>query len=72
MLSMLALNTLVGILVGIRMGMLAGMLAGGRRTKNYDFVYNPMGRLGLTLDKTKRHPMHCHMERCHMEHCMEG
>lgn len=81
MLSMLDLNILVGILVGIRMGILAGdegMLAGDRRTKNCDFVHNPMGRLGLTLDKTKRHPMqhchmeHCRMEHCRMEHCMEG
>ena len=64
MLSMLAVSILVesirilaeGILVG-------GILAGGRRTKNCDFVDNPLGRLGLTLDKTKRHPM---------ERCMEG
>lgn len=35
----------------------------GRKTKNCDFVDNPLEPLGLTLDKTKRHPM---------EHCMEG
>lgn len=33
-----------------------GILDGNMRTKNCDFVDNPLGCLGLTLDKTKRHP----------------
>jgi len=31
-----------------------GILDGNMRTKNCDFVDNPLGRLGMTLDKTKR------------------
>jgi len=62
MLSMLAVNILVES-IRIAEGSLEGILAGGMRTKNCDFVGNPLGRLGLTLDKTKRHPM---------ERCMEG
>ena len=67
MLSMLA--AVVEVLVeGIRiLGILAvadgGIHAGDRRRKNCDFVDNPLGHRGLTLDKTKRHPM---------ERCMEG
>ena len=61
MLSMLAVNIQIRILAE---GILAdGILAGGMRTKNCDYVNNPLGRLGLILDKTKRHPM---------ERCMEG
>jgi len=60
---MLAVNILVGSIRILAGGILAGgTLAGDRKTKNCDFVDNPL-RLGLTLDKTKRHPMH---------HCMEG
>jgi hypothetical protein len=54
---------------GIRKSILASihvvgiLVLEGRKTKNCDFVDNPLEPLGLTLDKTKRHPM---------EHCMEG
>lgn len=58
---MLAVNILVeGIRILAECILADGILAGGRRTKNCDFVDNPLGRLGLTLDKTKRHLM----ERC--------
>jgi hypothetical protein len=64
MLSMLAVNILVESIRILVEGILAdGILAGGMRTKNCDFVDNPLGRLGLNLDTTKRHPM---------ERCMEG
>ena len=58
MLSMLAVNILVESIRILVDG--DGILAEGMKTKNCDFVNNPPGRLGLTLDKTKRHPM----ERC--------
>ena len=61
MLSMLVANILVESIRILAEGILAdGILAVGRRTKNCDSVDNPLGRLGLNLDKTKRHPM----ERC--------
>lgn len=51
---------LVGIRSILAEGKLAGSILGGRRTNYCDFVDN---RQGLTLDRTKQHPM---------EHCMEG
>lgn len=57
------MNILAGILAeGILEGILADcilaecMVAGGKRMKNCDFVNSSLGRLELTLDKTKRHP----------------
>lgn len=38
------------------------ILAGDMKTKNCDCVDNPLGCLGLTLNKTKRHPLA--MKRC--------
>jgi len=61
------MRMVVNILVDMDLGstrILEGILAGSRRTKNCDFVDNPLERLGLTLDKTKRRPVE--------EHCMEG
>jgi len=54
---MLVVNILVESIRILAEGILAeGILAGGMRMKNCGFVNNPLGRLGLTLDKTKRHP----------------
>ena len=57
----------VNILVDMDLGgirILEGILVGSRRTKNCDFVDNPLERLGLTLGKTKQRPVE--------EHYMEG
>jgi hypothetical protein len=61
--DILVVNILAGILAeGILEGILADcilaecMVAGGKRMKNCDFVNSSLGRLELTLDKTKRHP----------------
>jgi hypothetical protein len=59
--NMLAVNMLVEGILGE--GILGeGILAGDMRTKNCDFVDNPLRRLDLTLDKTKQRPWE--LRRC--------